>query len=72
MTLPVYRDDDRQFRQGDTVRSYDNDDLCIVLGRWGDWLWLDPKGYRNAAPFTARTYDYYVVNSAEPPQWPNR
>ena len=73
MTLPVYCDDDRQFRQGDSVRSYDNDDRCIVLGRWGDWLWLDPTGYRNAVPFTARTHDYYVVKSAEPPQkWPNR
>jgi hypothetical protein len=26
MTLPVYYDDDRQFREGDTVRSYDNDE----------------------------------------------
>jgi hypothetical protein len=72
MTLPVYCDDDRQFRQGDSVRSYDNDDRCIVLARWGDWLWLDPTGYRNAAPFTARTHDYYVVKSVEPAQWPNR
>jgi hypothetical protein len=72
MTLPVYYDNDQQFQQGDTVRSYDNDDRCVVLGRWSDWLWLDPTDYRNAAPFTAHTYDYYVVKSAEPPQWPNR
>ena len=52
-------------QQGDTVRSYDNDDRV-------DWLWLDPTDYPNAAPFTAHTYDYYVVNSAEPPRWPNR
>ena len=50
MTLPVYHDDDRQFgRGGDTVRSHDNDDQCVVPGRWGDWLWLNPIGYRNAA-----------------------
>jgi hypothetical protein len=63
MTLPVEYDD-RQFGEGDTVRSYDNDDR-------GDWLWLHPTDYPNAAPFTAHTYDYYV-NSAEPLQWPNR
>jgi hypothetical protein len=65
-TVP-YCDDVRPFREGDTVRSYDNDDPCVVLGRWGDWLWLDPTDYRNAAPFTARARDYYVVNSAQPP-----
>ena len=72
MALPVYYDNDRQIQQGDTVRSYDSDDRCVVLGKWRDWLWLDPTDYRNAAPFTAHTYDYYVVKSAEPPQWPNR
>jgi hypothetical protein len=64
MTLPVEYDD-RQFGEGDTVRSYDNDDRV-------DWLWLDPTDYPNSSPFTAHTYDYYVVNSAEPPRWPNR
>jgi hypothetical protein len=64
MTLPVEYDD-RQFGEGDTVRSYDNDDRV-------DWLWLDPTDYPNASPFTPHTYDYYVVNSAEPPRWPNR
>jgi hypothetical protein len=53
MSLPIYSDDGRQFGQGDTVRSYDNDDRCVVLASWGDWLWLDQIGYRNAAPFTA-------------------
>jgi hypothetical protein len=72
VTLPVYHDDDRQFGRGDTVRSHDNDDQCVVLGRWGDWLWLNPIGYRNAAPFTAHTYDYYIVKSTEPQQWPTR
>jgi len=72
MTLPVYSDDRRDFGQGDTVRSYDHDDPCVVLASWRDWLWLDPIGYRNATPFTAHTYDYYVVKSAEPRQWPNR
>ena len=66
MTLPVYYNDDPQFGEGDTVRSYDNDDRCVVLRRWRGWLWLDPTDYRNAAPFTAHTYDYYVVTSAEP------
>ena len=72
MTLPVCSDDDREFGQGDTVRSYDNDDRCVVLARWSDWLWLDPIDYRHAAPFTAHTYDYYIVQPAEPQQWPNR
>jgi hypothetical protein len=44
----------------------------MTTGAWGDWLWLNPTDYRNAAPFTAHTHDYYVVKSAEPPQWPNR
>ena len=48
MTLPVYSDDRRDFSQGDTVRSYDHDDPCVVLASWRDWLWLDPIGYRNA------------------------
>jgi hypothetical protein len=72
VTLPVYHDDDRQFGRGDTVRGHDNDDQCVVLRRWGDWLWLNPISYRNAAPFTAHNYDYYIVKSAEPQQWPNR
>ena len=67
MTLPVDYDD-RQFRRGDTVRSYDNDDRCVVLGRWGDWLRLDPTDYHNAAPFTAHTYDYYVVKVGPNPR----
>ena len=73
MTLPVYHDDDRQFGRGDTVRSHDNDDQCVVLWEVGRLaFWLNPIGYRNAAPFTAHTYDYYIVQSAEPQQWPNR
>jgi hypothetical protein len=52
--------------------GHDNDDQCVVLGRWGDWLWLNPIGYRNATPFTAHIYAYYIVKSAEPQQWPNR
>jgi hypothetical protein len=72
MSLPISSDDGRQFGQGDTVRSYDNDDPCVVLASWGDWLWLDHIGYRNAAPFTAHTYDYYVVKSAELQQWSKR
>jgi hypothetical protein len=69
VTLPVYHDDDRQFGRGDTVQSHGNDDhdQCVVLGRWGDWLWLNPIGYPYATPFTAHTYDYYIVKSAELP-----
>jgi hypothetical protein len=70
MTLPVYSDDRQDFRQGDTVRTYDNDDRCVVLASWDNWLWLDPFGYRNATPFTAYAYDYYIVKSAEPQLWP--
>jgi hypothetical protein len=72
MTIPVYYRDDRQFQEGGTVRSYDSDERCVVLGRWRDWLWLDPSDCRNASQLTARTYDYYVVKSAEPSPWPNR
>jgi len=38
----------RFFREGDTVRSYDNEDKCVVVGTFRDWLWLDPVDYRDA------------------------
>jgi len=40
------------------VRSYDNEDQCVVVGTFHDWLWLDPVDYRDAAPFTGRAEDY--------------
>jgi hypothetical protein len=49
------------FREGDLVRSRDDDDNCVVLGIWRDWLWLDPVDYRDAAPFTGRAADYELV-----------
>ena len=51
----------RSFREGDTVRSYDNEDQCVVVGTFHDWLWLDPVDYRDAAPFTGRAEDYELV-----------
>ena len=51
----------RYFREGDTVRSYDNEDKCVVVGTFRDWLWLDPVDYRDAAPFTGRAQDYELV-----------
>ena len=43
------------------MRSHDNDDQCVVLGRWGDWL----AQRRPSLP-----YDYYIGKLAEPQQWP--
>jgi hypothetical protein len=33
----------------------------IVLGSWGDWLWLYPLDYHNVTPFTARADIYDLV-----------
>jgi hypothetical protein len=52
------------FRQGDTVQHHDNNDNCVVIGIWRDWLWLDPVDYRDAAPFTDRARDYNLVARA--------
>jgi hypothetical protein len=62
----VYQDADnlRLFRQGDTVQRDDNDDNCVVIGIWRDWLWLDPIDYRDAAPFTDRARDFKLVARA--------
>ena len=62
----VYHDADyfRTFRQGDTVQRHDNDDNCVVIGIWRDWLWLDPVDYRDAAPFTDRARDYDLIARA--------
>jgi hypothetical protein len=57
-------DDFRPFRQGDTVQRHDNNDNCVVIGIWRDWLWLDPIDYRDAAPFTDRARDYKLVARA--------
>jgi hypothetical protein len=54
-------DDIRSFRQGDTVRADDNEDKCVVIGIWRDWLWLNPIDYDDAAPFTGRDRDYELV-----------
>jgi hypothetical protein len=54
----------RAFRHGDTVRCRDNDENCVVIGTWNDWLWLNPVDYRDAAPFTGRVYDYDLVGRA--------
>lgn len=54
------------FRQGDIVRRYDDDDdNCLVVWVWRDWLWLDPVEYRNAAPFTGRVHDYQLVRRGQ-------
>jgi hypothetical protein len=62
----VYHDADnfRTFRQGDTVQRHDNDDNCVVIAVWRDWLWLDPVDYRDAAPFTDRARDYHLITRA--------
>ena len=53
--------DVRRFREGDTVRSSDNEGNSVVIGVWRDWLWLDPTDYQDAAPFTGRACDYELV-----------
>ena len=54
-------DEVRSFRRGDTVRAEDNDDNCVVIGIWRDWLWLDPIDYDGATPFAAPARDYQLV-----------
>lgn len=54
----------RPFRHGDTVRCRYNNENCVVIGAWNDWLWLNPVDYRDAAPFTGRAYDYDLVGRA--------
>jgi hypothetical protein len=53
--------DRRPFRQGDVVRRHDDDENCVIIWIWRDWLWLDPVEYRSAAPFTGRVHDYQLV-----------
>jgi hypothetical protein len=57
-------EDYRPFRHGDTLQRHDNNDNCVVIGIWRDWLWLDPVDYRDAAPFTDRARDYKLVARA--------
>jgi hypothetical protein len=49
------------FRPGDTVRRQDNDENCMVIWTWRDWLWLDPVDYSDASPFTGRICDYELI-----------
>ena len=51
----------RQFRVGDTVRSHSDEDNCVVIGVWREWLWLDPIDYQDASPFTGRARDYALI-----------
>jgi hypothetical protein len=51
----------RQFRQGDAVRNHNNGENCEVIFAWGEWLWLNPVDYRDAAPFTGRVQDYDLI-----------
>ena len=49
------------FRAGDTVRCLHNDESCVVLWTWSDWLWLDTLDFIDAAPYTGRAADYMLV-----------
>ena len=51
----------RSFRAGDTVRCRHNDEICVVIWTRGDWLWLDPVEYLDAAPFSGRAHEYELV-----------
>jgi len=51
----------RAFRAGDTVRCQYNGEICVVIWTRGDWLWLDPVEYVDAAPYSGRAHDYVVV-----------
>jgi hypothetical protein len=67
MTVPVYNDDDGNSGRATPCEATTTMTSASSLGGG-----LNPIGYRNAAQFTAHTYDYYIVKSAEPLQWPNR
>jgi hypothetical protein len=56
-----YAESFRTFRHGDTVRCRHNNENCVVIGAWNDWLWLNPIDYRDAAPFSGRAADYDLV-----------
>jgi hypothetical protein len=60
----LYDDEVMFFRQGDTVRSHDGDESCVIIGIWRDLLWLDPIDYGDGAPFTGRARDYELVRRA--------
>jgi hypothetical protein len=51
----------RFFRAGDTVRCQQNEETCVVIWTRGDWLWLDPVEYTDAAPFSGRAHDYDLI-----------
>jgi hypothetical protein len=51
----------RLFRPGDTVRCQYNNETCVVIWTRGEWLWLDPIEYVDAAPFSGRAHDYVLV-----------
>ena len=54
--------DIRCFRAGDTVRSRRDNETCAVIWTWGEWLWLDPIEYVDAAPYSGRTADYDLLH----------
>ena len=54
--------DIRSFRAGDTVRCRRTDETCTIIWTWGEWLWLDPVEYVDAAPFSGRAGDYDLVH----------
>jgi hypothetical protein len=56
-----YAESFRTFRHGDNVRCRHNDENCVVIGVWKDWLWLNPIEYLDAAPFSGRADDYDLV-----------
>ncbi len=65
---PAARQDEstyfQTFRHGDTVRRRDNNETCVVIGSWDEWLWLNPIDYRDATPFTGRACDYDLIGRA--------
>jgi hypothetical protein len=69
MKTTLSRDDSvdlQAFMPGDTVRRHDeDDDDCVIVWLWRDWLWLDPVEYRGAAPFTGRAHDYQLVRRGQ-------
>jgi hypothetical protein len=54
--------DIRSFRSGDTVRSRRDGETCAVIWTWGEWLWLDPIEYVDAAPYSGRAAEYDLVH----------
>ena len=64
MKIAVSYDDSgnsKLFRAGDTVRGRDDNESCVVIWTWDNWLWLDSVENFHTPPFTARADAYDLI-----------